>query len=346
MRASLGGARGVRLRQAPPRARSSPRCWGRSPSALGVLAVPSGAPGVFWAQPRPLRPFGRPTRSPENGRRNDGSGRGVRRTRGTSRTPIWAARLRRPGAPSPLPCSWSWACCSTSPWGVSHPPRTVSSSRLLAGFWGTGHPQRCASSSIRPPASASAARCWGRQTAAPVRPSAPPPHRNRARQDTLGQDRAAAARSSPPTPTSSGDPPPRSPYCRDAGESSTSRALGAMAARICERHRAGLHGLRIAGSGPRGSCGRVVAALRDALRSRRIHGVTIALQNHHDLAVHRTALLELFRRYRLARTVFGFDARSPAARCGEDFVRVGRGERRRTMVITTNADYVCLPRFV
>jgi sugar phosphate isomerase/epimerase len=88
---------------------------------------------------------------------------------------------------------------------------------------------------------------------------------------------------------------------------------------------------------------RVVAALRECCDRAGAHGVTIALQNHHDLAVHTTALLELLADIDRPNCKLGFDAWSPALR-GEDLYESARRAARHT-VITTNADYLRLPRF-
>jgi sugar phosphate isomerase/epimerase len=88
---------------------------------------------------------------------------------------------------------------------------------------------------------------------------------------------------------------------------------------------------------------RVVAALRECCDRAAAYGVTIAIQNHHDLAVHTTALLELLADIDRPNCKLGFDAWSPALR-GEDLYEAARRAAPHT-VITTNADYVRLPRF-
>jgi sugar phosphate isomerase/epimerase len=87
---------------------------------------------------------------------------------------------------------------------------------------------------------------------------------------------------------------------------------------------------------------RVVAALRECCDRAAPHGVTVAIQNHHDLAVHTTALLELLADIDRPNCKLGFDAWSPALR-GEDLYESARRAAPHT-VITTNADYVRLPR--
>ncbi|HKI33032.1 MAG TPA: sugar phosphate isomerase/epimerase family protein [Gemmataceae bacterium] len=88
---------------------------------------------------------------------------------------------------------------------------------------------------------------------------------------------------------------------------------------------------------------RVVAALRECCDRAAAYGVTIAIQNHHDLAVHTTALLELLGDVDRPNCKLGFDAWSPALR-GEDLYEAARRAAPHT-VLTTNADYVRLPRF-
>jgi sugar phosphate isomerase/epimerase len=88
---------------------------------------------------------------------------------------------------------------------------------------------------------------------------------------------------------------------------------------------------------------RVVSALRECCDRAAAYGVTIAVQNHHDLAVHTAALLELLADVDRPNCKLGFDAWSPALR-GEDLYEAARRAAPHT-VITTNADYVRLPRF-
>jgi sugar phosphate isomerase/epimerase len=88
---------------------------------------------------------------------------------------------------------------------------------------------------------------------------------------------------------------------------------------------------------------RVVAALRECCDRAAAHGVTVAVQNHHDLAVHTAALLELLADIDRPNCKLGFDAWSPALR-GEDLYEAARRAGPHA-VLTTNADYVRLPRF-
>ncbi|HJZ91938.1 MAG TPA: sugar phosphate isomerase/epimerase family protein [Gemmataceae bacterium] len=88
---------------------------------------------------------------------------------------------------------------------------------------------------------------------------------------------------------------------------------------------------------------RVVAALREVADRAAPYGFTVAVQNHHDLAVQSDALLELLDDVARPNVKLGFDAWSPALR-GEDLYETARRMAPYT-AITTNADYICLARF-
>jgi sugar phosphate isomerase/epimerase len=98
-----------------------------------------------------------------------------------------------------------------------------------------------------------------------------------------------------------------------------------------------------AGQSPQATWGGVVKALREMADRVAQHGVTLAVQNHHDLAVHSDALLELLFDVDRPNCKLGCDAWSPALR-GEDLFECAKKLAPHT-VITTNADYVRLPRF-
>lgn len=88
---------------------------------------------------------------------------------------------------------------------------------------------------------------------------------------------------------------------------------------------------------------RVVETIREMCDRAAAYDVTLAVQNHHDLAVHTDVLLELLADVDRPNCRLGYDAWSPALR-GEDLYAGAR--RAAPMVaITTNADYVRLPRF-
>jgi len=87
----------------------------------------------------------------------------------------------------------------------------------------------------------------------------------------------------------------------------------------------------------------VVAALREMCDRAADLGVTIAVQNHHDLGVHSDVLLEVLGDIDRPNCKLGFDAWSPALR-GEDLYECAKKMAPYT-AITTSADYIKLPRF-
>jgi sugar phosphate isomerase/epimerase len=97
-----------------------------------------------------------------------------------------------------------------------------------------------------------------------------------------------------------------------------------------------------AGQSPYTLWQRVVGGLREMCDRAAAHGLTVAVQNHHDLAVHTAALLELLHDVGRSNCKLGFDAWSPALR-GEELYEAARLAAPHT-AITTNADYVRLPR--
>jgi len=88
---------------------------------------------------------------------------------------------------------------------------------------------------------------------------------------------------------------------------------------------------------------RAVAAIREMCDRAAAHGVTIAIQNHHDLAVDTDALIDLLSEIDQPNCKLAFDAWSPALR-GEDLYAAARKVARHT-AITTNADYIRVPRY-
>ncbi len=118
--------------------------------------------------------------------------------------------------------------------------------------------------------------------------------------------------------------------CRIGGQ------LGASAARVFTAYES-------AGVSPTALWPRVVTALREVCDRAAAHGITVAVQNHHDLAVHTDALLELLSDVDRPNCKLGFDAWSPALR-GEDLYDAARRAAPHT-AMTTNADYIRLPRF-
>jgi sugar phosphate isomerase/epimerase len=97
------------------------------------------------------------------------------------------------------------------------------------------------------------------------------------------------------------------------------------------------------GQSPHANWQRVVTVLREMCDRALAYKITIAIQNHHDVGLHTTALLELLHDVGRTNCKLGFDAWSPALR-GEDLYSVAKVAAPHT-AITTNADYVRLPRY-
>lgn len=112
--------------------------------------------------------------------------------------------------------------------------------------------------------------------------------------------------------------------------------LGASVVRIFTAYESGGQDLQSLWS-------RVVAAVREMCDRAAVHQVTIAIQNHHDLALHTDAMLELLADINRPNCKLGFDAWSPALR-GEKLYDVARKAAPHT-AITTNADYIRVPRY-
>src|SRR5262249_61600858 len=113
-------------------------------------------------------------------------------------------------------------------------------------------------------------------------------------------------------------------------------ALGASVVRIFTAYEA-------PGQSPHAAWQRVVTAVREMCDRAAPHKITIAIQNHHDVALHTSALLELLNDIGRANCRLGFDAWSPALR-GEDLYEAAKQAAPHT-AITTNADYIRLPQF-
>lgn len=111
--------------------------------------------------------------------------------------------------------------------------------------------------------------------------------------------------------------------------------LGAKVVRIFTAYETGV-------LDPQGPWQRVVSGVREMCDRVAAHGVTIAIQNHHDLALHTDALLELLADIDRPNCKLGFDAWSPALR-GEPLYEAAKKAAPHT-VITTNADYIRVPR--
>lgn len=89
--------------------------------------------------------------------------------------------------------------------------------------------------------------------------------------------------------------------------------------------------------------GLVVAALKEAARRAAPLGVTLAVQNHHDLAGHWKSLLDLLADVDEPNCRAAFDAWTPALQ-GDDVAEAARALMP-YLVHTTVADYVRRPRF-
>ena len=87
----------------------------------------------------------------------------------------------------------------------------------------------------------------------------------------------------------------------------------------------------------------MVTAIQEMCDRAAACGVQIAIQNHHDLGVHSDVLLELIGDVDRVNCRAGFDAWAPAL-CGEDLYQAAN-KMAPHMAITTNADYIRLPRY-
>jgi len=87
----------------------------------------------------------------------------------------------------------------------------------------------------------------------------------------------------------------------------------------------------------------VVGTLKEMCDRAAAYGVTLAVQNHHDIGVHTDWLLEILGDVDRPNCRVGFDAWSPALR-GEDLYEAAKRMAPHT-TMTTNADYIRLPRF-
>ncbi|MDA7618352.1 MAG: sugar phosphate isomerase/epimerase [Verrucomicrobiota bacterium] len=114
------------------------------------------------------------------------------------------------------------------------------------------------------------------------------------------------------------------------------RTLGAGVIRVFTSY-------EVAGHSPAAIWDHTVKSLQEMCDRGTAYGVTIAIQNHHDTGVHSDALLELLGDIDRPNCKLGCDAWSPALR-GEDLYTMAKKLAPHT-VITTNADYVRLPRY-
>jgi sugar phosphate isomerase/epimerase len=87
----------------------------------------------------------------------------------------------------------------------------------------------------------------------------------------------------------------------------------------------------------------VVSSLRECADRAADFGVTLAVQNHHDVALDSNALLDLLADVDRPNVKIAFDAWSPALR-GEALYETAKRMAPYT-AITTNADYIRVPRY-
>jgi len=114
------------------------------------------------------------------------------------------------------------------------------------------------------------------------------------------------------------------------------RQLGASTVRIFTAYDSARHT-------PQALWCQVVSALQECCDRAADYDVTIAVQNHHEIGVHSDVLLELLHDIDRPNCKLGFDAWSPALR-DENLFEAARKMAPYT-AITTNADYIKLPRF-
>jgi sugar phosphate isomerase/epimerase len=98
----------------------------------------------------------------------------------------------------------------------------------------------------------------------------------------------------------------------------------------------------VEGLDPQAQWARCTTAIREMCDRVEAHGVTLAIQNHHDVGLHTVALLEMLADIDRKNCKLGFDAWSPALR-GEELYEAAKLAAPHT-AITTNADYIKVPR--
>ena len=113
-------------------------------------------------------------------------------------------------------------------------------------------------------------------------------------------------------------------------------ALGASLVRVFTAY-------EVEGHAPMAIWKDVVTTLQEMCDRAAAQGVTLAVQNHHDIAVDTDALLELLNDIERPNCKLGFDAWSPALR-GEDLYEAAQKMAPHT-AMTTSADYIRLPRY-
>lgn len=112
--------------------------------------------------------------------------------------------------------------------------------------------------------------------------------------------------------------------------------LGAKIVRLFTAYESDQHDIQA-------SWNRVVTAVREICDRVAPLGMTVAIQNHHDIGLHTDALIDLLGEISRPNCKLGFDAWSPALR-GENIHEAARKAAPHT-AITTNADYIKVPRW-
>jgi len=92
--------------------------------------------------------------------------------------------------------------------------------------------------------------------------------------------------------------------------------------------------------------GAVLEGLKMAGREAARYGVTLAVQNHHDIALHHDAMYWLLKEVNMPNVMAGWDAWSPTMEGQtQEQIRAGVRKMQPFIVNTIAADYVKLPRF-
>jgi sugar phosphate isomerase/epimerase len=87
----------------------------------------------------------------------------------------------------------------------------------------------------------------------------------------------------------------------------------------------------------------VIAAIQECGERAERHGITLAVQNHHDLAVATEAMKLLLSEVRRTNVKSGYDAWSPYLR-GENLYE-GAKKMAKETIMTIAANYLCFPRY-
>ena len=119
-------------------------------------------------------------------------------------------------------------------------------------------------------------------------------------------------------------------------------ALGKIAAQLGTKVIRIFTAYEIEGQDLQAQWNRCVSSIREMCDRVADNGVTIAIQNHHDVGLNSAALLEMLADIDRPNCKLGFDAWSPALR-GEDLYEVAKMAAPHT-IITTSADYIKVPR--